>query len=87
MAKWRGLAQRHEAAFGEAAAKLHSREAASLAASTQQQVCGCSCGLLGAALHERNAVPAVPAAAYRHVRLWVGSNALPTNLEVHPPAA
>ncbi|PRW57636.1 hypothetical protein C2E21_3708 [Chlorella sorokiniana] len=35
--KWRGMAQRHEAAFAEAAAKLHSREAASLAASTQQQ--------------------------------------------------
>lgn len=45
--KWRGLAARHEAAFAEAAAKLHSREAASLAASSQQQVRG-TCAVLSA---------------------------------------
>jgi hypothetical protein len=35
---WRGIAQKHEAAFAEAAAQLHTREAQSLAASTQVQV-------------------------------------------------
>lgn len=38
VAKWRALAQQHEAAYAEAAAQLHTREAASLTANTQQQV-------------------------------------------------
>ena len=37
MGKWRGAAQRHEAALAEAAAQLHTREAQSLAATSLEQ--------------------------------------------------
>ncbi len=39
VSKWRAAAQRHEAALAEATAKLHTREAQSLAATTQAEVC------------------------------------------------